>query len=350
MSDDNRRNFLKKISAALMLSLVNVKRAPAATPVFNPDVFPVNIIIPRHYRPPYGDPAYPRQLTRAVLAVLEKHFSSTPMPVWNRRFGEVDMEKRIRNITYWLMLGVQQHERIYPVDPAFIMAMIMKESYFYEYAVSASLAVGICQFVQPTAQSYDMLCAGTRPEHAAPPYRLPHLATRIAEYYQLRHQRKQYRRNNRPPKRFQLKEALEIIRSGDTREHRQSAEAYLTYLNRLEEFNRQQQQTRDDFREYLRANVEERDIFNERDLQFILGFDERFTYKKPVIAMVKMIAEALRARNGNIIAAAIGYNAGLSTTRAAGRYEPYGMIPAIEQSTTYLSHVLVNHHEICQGL
>ena len=32
--------------------------------------------------------------------------------------------------------------------------------------------------------------------------------------------------------------------------------------------------------------------------------------------------------------------------RTSGGFEPYGKIPHIEQSTEYISHVLVNHHEI----
>ena len=41
---------------------------------------------------------------------------------------------------------------------------------------------------------------------------------------------------------------------------------------------------------------------------------------------------------------------GLSSTLAEGMYEPYGKIPANEQATTYLSHVLINHYEITRRM
>lgn len=345
-----RRDFIKGALGGLALTLSGTQITFAKPAVFNGGNFPVNVFIPGNYRPPYRDAGYAAQLSRATLEVLQRHYSQKKMPVWDRRFGEVDMEKRIRNIVYWLMIAVRQSERIYPVDPAFIMAMIMKESYFYEFAVSSSLAAGICQFVQPTAQEYGMLCAGTLAEHRRAPYRRTQFAGSVGEYYKIRRDRKKYRRNHRPAKRFSLEEALEIIQRDTAGRHSKDAREHLDYLKALREFDERRRRARDNFRQYLRENAAGRDIFDRRDLQFILGFDERFTYKKPVLGMVKMIARSLKAREGNALAAAIGFNAGLSSTRAAGRYEPYGKIPAIEQSTTYLSHVLVNHFEICQKL
>ena len=66
--------------------------------------------------------------------------------------------------------------------------------------------------------------------------------------------------------------------------------------------------------------------------------------------MIKMLANALVSRNGNILAATIAYNAGLSSTRDGGMYARYGKIPSIRESTTYLSHVLINHHEMVSRL
>jgi len=59
-----------------------------------------------------------------------------------------------------------------------------------------------------------------------------------------------------------------------------------------------------------------------------------------------MIARALRARNGNIVTAAAGYNAGLSTTIAQGVFKPYGTLPNYNETATYISRVLVFYHEL----
>ncbi|MFQ5585014.1 MAG: transglycosylase SLT domain-containing protein, partial [Calditrichia bacterium] len=304
------------------------------------------------YAPPIGpeNKEYQFKLARATLDFLEKNFSATPIPVWNKRFSEVDLEKRITNIVYWVIEGVRLHRKLYPLDPVWIIAQIMKESYFYEFAVSKALAVGICQFVQPTAQSYKMLCAGTKPEHAQAPFKLPEFAAKAQEYYRLRQERSRYRRKQKPPQSWSLEEALRIIQSGEVKAHQKAAGDYLAYLEKVKSFDDKVVQARDDFRKYLRANVEGLDIFNKADLTFILNFDERFTYKKPVFSMVKMLALGLKARNGNILAATVAYNAGLSSTLGNGMYKRYGTIPAIEQTTTYLSHVLINHYEISERM
>ena len=65
-----------------------------------------------------------------------------------------------------------------------------------------------------------------------------------------------------------------------------------------------------------------------------------------------MMAENLRSRSGNILAATAGYNAGLGNTdyAKAGIYEPYGRIPNFAETVDYVSKILVNHHEIARRM
>lgn len=346
--DSNRRIFLKGLSGAFLLSLSDVSQLLAGQETASASRALLRFIIPKDYLPPSEntDKNYRHTLTRAALEVLQANFSSQPMPVWGKTFREVDLEKRIYHIIYWILRAARENRRIYPVDPAWILAQIMKESYFYEFAVSRSLAVGICQIIQPTAQEHGILCAGTRPEHRRPPYNLPELGGKADEYYQLRRERSEYRRSNRPAREFTLEEALQIISAGDRADYRREAGEYLAYLNRLKQFDEQINQARDEFRSYLLANIAGRDIFADPDLNFILNFDERFSYKKPVYTMLQMMAGGLKSRNGNILAATAGYNAGLYRTADEGMYKPYGKIPSLDETATYVSHVLINYYEI----
>ena len=212
----------------------------------------------------------------------------------------------------------------------------------------ALLRSAFVSFIQGTANEYGIRYAGSESRHSGSGYQLAEFANRANDYYRLRRERRNYRKKGKPKRVIKLNEALRIIKSGEVRDHQKDAAAYLRYSQKLAEYDREVLDSRADFRKYLEANVENRNIFNRRDLDFIVGFDERFTYRKPVSSMVKMMARSLRARQGNILAATVGYNAGLSSTAASGIYKPYGRIPAIEQSTTYLSHILVNHYEINQ--
>lgn len=351
--DVERRSFLKGLGGVLFLSLADIAEIGANQRgvLINSDC-PVNIIIPKDYDPLKEFSARDAQykLSRAILEVLQANFGNQTMPVWGKYFREIDLEKRVNNIIYWVLKAVETSRKIYPVDIVWILAQIMKESYYCEFAVSRSLAVGVCQFIQPTAKAHHMLCAGEKPEHSSPAYKLPEFAGEAGRYYRLRSERNSYRSRSKPSREFTLEESLQIISAGNSGNYSREAGQYLSYLERLKKYDDQMQQAQDNYKSYLAANTEGKDIFNDNDLEFILNFDERLTYKKPVYGMVEIIAKGLRARNGNILAATSGYNAGLSNTIDEGMYQPYGKIPAIEESATYVSHVLINHYEISRRM
>ena len=65
----------------------------------------------------------------------------------------------------------------------------------------------------------------------------------------------------------------------------------------------------------------------------------------------KPLAENLRARGGNLLAATAAYNAGLSRTYTSrSGYEPYGQMPPFRETVAYLSRIVVNHHEIARRM
>lgn len=348
--DNERRQLMKTgVAAALATALPGLwpAAAQAATSTGERGT-PIRIIVPGDYTPPV-DSSYAYRLGRSVLDFVQDHYGRGKLPIWGRPLAEVDLEKRIVNIVYWVLQGVREHLRVHPVDPAWVMAQIMAESFFNEFAVSPALAVGVCQFVAPTARSYDMQVAADDPAHHGPPYARSQDAGMLEAYYELRQKRRELNRENRRflNNREQLKQALEALVEGRSVPE---AAQHLAYLAEAEKVQQQTDRAREGYRDYLRANFAGRSIFNPGDVRFLVGFDERVTYKKPVMAMVHMLARGLRARNGNILAAAAGYNAGLSSTIAPGLYEPFGRIPSYEETVTYISRVVVNHHAITRRL
>lgn len=349
----NRRDFGKGFLGATAFASLPAKHIfPVIHFEKSRHYSPINVFVPDKYLPPIGtnDSDFPFRFVRATLDFLEVGFRGQNIPIWYKPFEQIDFEKRISNIVYWIMLGLQNYQGIHPVDPVWVLAQIMHESYFCEFSVSKSLAVGICQFVTRTAHEHDMLCAGDRNEHASAPYKRPELALKEKEYYELRRQKSNYLRANHLRDDLTFDMLMEWIAAGKAGELKSDADKYINQQNALKDFDAQIDRARDDYITYMRANLEERDIFDENDLQFLLEFDERATYKKPVFGMIQMLARALRARSGYIIAAAAGYNAGLSTTQAEGVFKPYGKIPNFEETVTYLSRVFVLHYEICKRL
>lgn len=346
-----RRSFIQQCGSGFLLSAVS--SAALGQQGNCPGLSkPVNVILPKDY--PFAsmaakDPSYEYRLKNAVLKVIADHYRGKMLPVWGKNYDEVELDKRIANITYWVLRSARDYESIYSLDPAWLLAQIMAESFFYEFAVSPALAVGICQITQPTAEDYSLLCAGSDDAHARPPYKLPELADKGRLYYELRRQRRQFYRN-KPAQLLSLEDALAELVTDKRSAHPAVVIEQLQYMRELKELDQQRYAARDAFRSYLKANAQDRDIFDDADVAFLLRFDQRFTYRAPIAVMTKIMVRALRARNGNILAATAGYNAGLGNTRASGLYAPYGRIPEFGETITYISKVLINYQEISRQL
>ncbi|MEW5775119.1 MAG: transglycosylase SLT domain-containing protein [Thermodesulfobacteriota bacterium] len=354
--DQDRRRLLKAAVAAALApqaaALGLLAPAPARAAVNG--TTPVNVIVPPSFAPPIeGDAArsYQDRLALATLDFVREHYASRPLPVWGKPLSQVDLDKRVHNIAYWILDGVRRAREVYPVDPAWVMGQIMAESFFYEFAVSHAFAVGVCQFIAPTARDFGMLTAGDREEHGRPPHKLPEMAGEIRRYYTAREKWKTALRAKRAlieNEEEMLLAALKALISGGKLA---KAKEYVAAMDKEGALSRQVQEARRNFRGYLEANFAGRDIFSEDDLHYLRGFDERVTYSKPIRAMALMLARNLRARSGNIVAAAAGYNAGLaSTADDSPVYGPYGRIPSFEETVNYVSRLFVNHHEIVRRM
>jgi hypothetical protein len=346
-----RRDFLQQCGSGFLLSLGS-SAALGQQDGCEGQNTPVNVILPKDDRfasMVEKDPSYEYRLKRAVLTLIADHYQGAVLPVWGKNYEEVEFDKRISNITYWVLRSVREYASIYPIDPAWLLAQIMAESFFYEFAVSSALAVGICQITQPTAKAHGLLCAGSRNAHARAPYKLPELAEKGRLYYELREERRQSRRK-KPADFLSLEDALAELVTGKRTVDSAAVTEQLRYLRELEELDQRRYEARDAFRMYLKANSQDRDIFDDADAAFLRGFDQRLMYREPIAVMAKIMGRALRARNGNILAATAGYNAGLGNTRASGLYAPYGWIPEFGETITYINKVLINYQEISRRL
>ncbi len=314
---------------------------------------PISIIISRDWDPLAGvgpEQRYIASMTKAVLSYIKDAHGRSKLPIWGRPASEIDLNKRVANIAYWTLKAVRAHRAVYPVDPVWVLAQIMSESFYYEYAISGAFAVGVCQFIPPTARSFGMLCAGDKPEHAGTGYKDTNMMGRYLDYVKVRSELKALRRANRHFDRNHRDRALSLLEALVNNKELADAPEHLAYLTKAAQLQEEMNQARRDFRAYLKANFKGKSIFNTTDLRYLRGFDERVTYRKPVDSMVLMLARGLRARKGNILASAAGFHAGLSNTRDKGAYGDYGRIPSFESTVNYISRVLVNHHEIRQRM
>ena len=314
---------------------------------------PINVMVSRDWDPLAGtgpEQRFIAQMTKAVLSYVKDAHGPGKLPIWGRPASEIDLRKRVANIGYWAVKAVRAHRDVYPVDPVWVLAQIMSESFYYEYAISGAFAVGVCQFIPRTARSFGMVCAGDKPEHAGEDYKDPQLVGRYLDYSKLRAELKALRRANRDFDRDHRARARSLLEALVNNKELADAEEHLAYLVEAARLQEEMNRARRDFRAYLKANFKDKSIFDTADLRYLRGFDERVTYQKPVDAMVLMLARGLRARKGNILAAAAGFHAGLGNTLDQGAYGDYGRIPSFEATVNYVSRVLVNHHEIRQRM
>ncbi len=308
----------------------------------------VRIMVPPDYNPPvYGQKGkeYTYRLGQAVLDYIQKFYSGKKMPIWGCAPEETDLEKRITNIAYWVGKGTAKYQGIYPLDPAWIMAQIMAESFFHEFAISSALAVGICQFISSTAERYGLVCAD---QTDLPPedLRLAHLSSELDKYYSLWDRLNALKDENWMfgNEDQVLRRALNALNKG---EDAPWAKRYLHLLGEEEKLINGRESARQNYTRFLEANFEGRSIFDHSDLKFLNRFDQRVTYTAPIMAMSEMMAAHLKERQGNILTATAGYNAGLGNTRSDSRlYAPFGFMPSFEETVAYVSRIAINHHQI----
>jgi hypothetical protein len=287
------------------------------------------------------------RLTKATLDTLESHYKGTTLQIWKKPFEQIDFEKRLTNIVYWVNKSIQEHQKLHIVDPVWVISQIMAESLFCEFAISNALAAGICQFMPRTAAiDYGMLIAGTKSAHYYPPYLKTEYASALQEYDQLVKLRGQYRKTSKDQGKITLNTALKWLAEGKTASVQ--ATEQIERNKQIDEYTDLIRDAKKNYRSYLETNIQELgkgDLFN--NTSFFAGFDERFTYQKPINAMVHMLANALRVRGGNMLAAAAAYNAGLSRTWTnEALYSNYGKFPNIAETSNYLSRIVANYEEI----
>lgn len=343
----NRRAFIG-LSSGVALSAASLPTFGKSTIAQDQQSHNLNFLIDRKHSFVLSNNERGR-LEHAVLNFLETHYAGMSLQVWGMPYEQIDFSKRLKNIIFWINKAVKHHESLYPVDPIWVLSQIKAESLFCEFALSPALAAGICQLMPYTARAgHQMIVAGDLPEHHMAPYKKPELANALIHYNTLVKQRRAFIKKNRSANYFDLNTALDYLKTG--KKATQEAQKQLDYMAELAVMDSQIKEAREQYVDYIETNIRElgkQDLFGQTD--FFLKFDERFTYRKPIFAMVKMLANALRVRNGNVLAAAAAYNAGLSRTWTSQPvYTDYGLIPAYDETSLYVSKVVANYEEIAK--
>lgn len=284
----------------------------------------------------------------ATLQLLADMFPKAPLPLWKKPLQEIEMGYKLQVTIEHVAKGIRQHETIFPLDPVWVVSQIMAESFFYDGAVSSAMAVGLCQIIPATARENGLLVALDKPEHRFAPYAKPERSGALHAYEQVVKERQRILRQERPKQELTQDEAVRAIAENKIEPVLKRAKDTLAWKNKLKELDETLKNLRAECREYLEANFSENGGADPvRNSAFFLEFDHRFVHERCIPVMVSILAKNLQKRNGNILSAAAGYNAGLSTTSFEEKfYAPYGRIPAFEETTRYISRIVGNYHEI----
>jgi hypothetical protein len=349
--DTQRRSILKTALVPLLLPFFG-GTALASNPPLS-EVSDIRIIQtkdPARVLERVGTSGFAHSLAQATLAFVIENYPKGNLPVWKKPLSEIDLHSRIPQICSHVVEGVLRHAAIYPVDPCWIMGQMMAESFFYEFAVSSALAVGPCQFIAPTARGYGLVCADEHGQPAGFAAR-EDLEPEFSQAATFREQMRALRREQ--PDLFGNPGKLlrTVLNAQAAGKPLSAAGTYALALDRMDLLQARYTAARDNCRLYMSENFKDRTIFSPQDVAFLEKFDQRVLYSYSINAMVKMMAENLRARGGNILAATAGYNAGLGNTDSKyGVYTAYGRIPNFGETVDYVGKILVNHHEIARRI
>ncbi len=347
MTGKNRREFLK-YGGILAAGLSSV---PGTANPKTEHLSGLQFLIPADYQPPSpDDAAYRKVLVRATLEYIEYFAEGENIAQWNKPFAQIDFEKRLDrmiSVITQALATVAKH----PVDPAWLIAQIFKESRFYEFAVSSSLAFGPCQFVMSTANHYGLGCAGNRAETVPESgiQEQAELVELLDRYEEAERRLKNFRRSGRRYQSLRITDIFQRLVDGDTG-LQTLAEDYLEFEKEEESLKLDVTEAKNRYVEKVLERVQERDIFNPADLRFLEALDQRFTYRS-LTAMVAYMGDELAKFNGNVVAATASYNAGRSA--AMDRKHPfvrYGRIPAYEETSLYVSRIMNSYSEISQRM
>lgn len=349
--DIQRRSLLKAALGPLLLPLFCGQALASPQPLS--EVSEVRIIQtkdPARTLGRVGAPGFAHSLAQATLAYVIETYPKGNLPVWKKPLSDIDLHSRIPEICTHVVGGVLRHASIHPVDPCWIMGQMMAESFFYEFAVSSALAVGPCQFIAPTARGYGLVCAD---EHGQPAgfARREDLEPEFELAATYREQMRALRREQPDLFGSPAKLLRTVLNAQAAGTPLAAAGTYALALDRMDLLQARYNSARDNCRLYFEENFKGRSIFSPADAAFLEKFDQRVLYPHAINAMVKMMAENLRARGGNILTATAGYNAGLGNTEAKGGvYNAYGRLPNFGETVEYVSRILVNHHEIARRM
>ncbi|MBR5346517.1 MAG: transglycosylase SLT domain-containing protein [Deltaproteobacteria bacterium] len=284
---------------------------------------------------------YADALANAAFRHVYDNYSKVNMvPIWRKPLSQIDLAPRLKLIARAAIRGAVDSASIWPVDPVWIVGQIMTESYFDEFAISPSLAVGCCQFIAGTGRQYGLVCAEPRT--------LAQVASsEIAAADQLREAISNHRKRYADP--FGKPTAVLHAMLSDYVAGKPLSQAanYLQAYREMDSLQARYKEARNKAYARLKENFRNRSIFNPTDVAFLERFDQRALPSYCVPAMCKMMANLLRDRNGNILTATAGYNAGPGRTKFDfGVYLRYGRIPDIGETVTYVSRTVINHCEI----